>query len=320
MVQPYDGGDPTADLEERLAGRRVLVTGGSGFIGRRITSALVAAGADVVVTDLRPYPGTDVRYVGGDLRHREVREAAFEGGVDAVVHLAAITSVLRSVEQPVLTYETNVMVTQELLELARRGGTEAFLFASTNAVTGDVGDATIDESFPLRPLTPYGSTKAACEMLMSAYHGAYGLQTTAFRFANVYGPGMEAKDSMVPRLMRAANSGATIQIYGDGKQVRDFIHVDDIVQGILTAWLAGHTGPLVLGSGSSDSVLDLIDMARDVTGAAIPVEHVPAKNGEMPAVRLGIAAARGLGFQPRFDLRAGLATVWPEFSGEGVAK
>ena len=125
---------------------------------------------------------------------------------------------------------------------------------------------------------------------------------------------MEAKDSFVPRLMRAARDGAGIQIYGDGTQIRDLVHVDDIVQGIFAAWKAGHNGPLILGSGESVTVNDILAAARAVTGAEIPAEHIPAKDGEMPAVIVDISAARAIGYEPQFDLKAGIATVWPEFS------
>jgi len=140
------------------------------------------------------------------------------------------------------------------------------------------------------------------------------MRGAALRFANVYGPGMEAKDSFVPRLMRAARDGKGVQIYGDGTQLRDLVHVDDIVAGIFTAWHAGHNGPLILGSGESVTVNDILDAARAVTGAEIPAEYVSAKPGEMPAVVIDISAARELGYQPRMDLKAGIATVWPEFS------
>jgi UDP-glucose 4-epimerase len=125
---------------------------------------------------------------------------------------------------------------------------------------------------------------------------------------------MKDKDSFVPRLMRAARDGHGVQVYGDGAQVRDLVHVDDIVAGILLAWRAGHRGPLILGAGESVTVNDIVTAARAVTGAPIPVEHVPAKPGEMPAVILDIAAARALGYQPAHDLKSGLATVWPEFT------
>jgi UDP-glucose 4-epimerase len=293
---------------------QVLVTGGVGFIGRRVVRALLDAGHMVTVVDRHAFPDERVRSVAGDLCDPAVIGDALGQHTDVVIHLAAVTSVLKSMEDPVGTYKLNVEATFNLLEQSRRRGVGTFLLASTNAVTGDVGSATINERIPLRPLGPYGATKAAGEMLLSSYVGSYGLTGAALRFANVYGPGMEAKDSFVPRLMRAARDGAGIQIFGDGTQIRDLVHVDDIVQGIFAAWQAGHNGPLILGSGESVTVNDIVDAARAVTGAPIPAEHIPAKAGEMPAVIVDISAARAIGYEPRFDLKAGIATVWPEFS------
>jgi UDP-glucose 4-epimerase len=299
---------------------RVLVTGGAGFIGRRLVRALLERGADVTVADLHEPTQPGIRSVVGDLRDPSVAAQAISPGTDLIVHLAAVTSVLRSIEDPVGTYETNVAATATLLELARTQGVGAFLLASTNAVVGDVGRAVITEQHPTRPLTPYGATKAAGEMLLSCYSAAYGIAGCALRFSNVYGPGMEAKDSFVPRLMRAARDGHGVQVYGDGTQIRDLIHVDDIVAGILLAWQSGHRGPLILGAGESVTVNDIILAARAVTGAPIPVENVPAKPGEMPAVIVDIAAARALGYQPVHDLKSGLATVWPEFAPPAAAE
>ncbi len=297
---------------------RVLVTGGAGFIGRRVVRALMQSGADVTVADKQSFPDGvvdgGVRTVVGDLRDPGVATRALSHGTDAVVHLAALTSVLRSVEDPAGTYEINVAVTASLLELARKHQVETFLFASTNAVVGNVGRAVITEQTPLRPLTPYGATKAAAEMLLSCYAAAYGIKGCALRFSNVYGPGMAAKDSFVPRLMRAARSGTGVDVYGDGSQLRDLVHVDDIVHGLLTAWRVGHSGPLILASGKSDSVNDIVEAARKVTGEPIPARHVPPKPGEMPAVLVDISAARALGYQAAHTLESGLATVWPEFA------
>jgi UDP-glucose 4-epimerase len=296
------------------SGARVLVTGGSGFIGRRLVRALLEAGADVTVADRRPFPGGGVRTILGDLCDPAVVARVIQPGTDAVFHLAAVTRVLLSVEDPAGTYRLNVDATAGLLEQARIHGVGSFVLASTNAVTGDVGTATITEQAPLRPLTPYGATKAAGEMLLSAYAASYGISCSALRFSNVYGPGMQEKDSLIPRLMRAAVAGGGIQVYGDGKQLRDLVHVDDIVAGTFAAWRTGHTGPLILGAGESVSVNDILAAARAVTGAELPAEHVPAKPGEMPAVIVDISAARALGYQPVHDLKSGLATVWPEFS------
>src|SRR5262249_61484931 len=161
-----------------------------------------------------------------------------------------------------------------------------------NAVVGDVGHASVDESAPLRPLTPYGATKAAGEMLLRGYAGSYGMATCALRFTNIYGPGMRHKDSFVPRMMRAALSGQTIQIHGDGQQRRDLVHVDDAVAAVLAAWDRRFTGTPIIGSGSSVTVLELLDAMRALTGCPLPAEHVAAKAGEMPAVIVDISRAR----------------------------
>ncbi|WP_374727372.1 NAD-dependent epimerase/dehydratase family protein [Haloactinomyces albus] len=298
---------------------RVVVTGGSGFVGRAVVRSFAERGTPVTVVDHRP-PRIDpdhaglVTHVAGDLVDPAVRDAAVPEDTAGIIHLAAITSVLRSVDNPVETYTANVEVTQGLLELARRRSVGRFVLASTNAVVGDIGHGTISEALPLRPLTPYGSTKAACEMLLSGYAGAYGMATSALRFTNIYGPGMGHKDSFIPRLMRAALSGEGVEVYGDGAQSRDFVHVDDVVQAIVAAFDKQHSGNVIIGSGRSISVLELIDAVRAATGEPLPITHVPAKNGEMPAVIVDVDKARAeLDYTPTVELTDGLHTVWQDF-------
>ena len=300
-----------------LDGARVLVTGGSGFIGRSVIAALVTAGARVSNVDLRTDDGPDVPTVTGDLRDADVVERVVTADLDGIVHLAARTSVLQSVEQPSAVTDHNVAVTAALLERSRVVGVPRFFLASTNAVTGDVGTATITEETPLRPLTPYGATKAAGEMLLSGYGASYGMQTCALRLTNVYGTGMTRKDSFVPRLMRAALSGEYVQVYGDGLQRRDLVNAADASAALLLAWEHGLQGPLIVGSGRSISVLDMIAAAREATGAELPIKHVEAKPGEMPAVIVSIDRARRHGYEPRVQLVDGLRQVWHEFSAEG---
>jgi UDP-glucose 4-epimerase len=293
----------------------VLVTGGVGFIGRRVVRALLAAGAEVTVVDRRgEFPDPAVRSVVGDLRDQDVVSRSVLPGTEVIIHLAALTRVLDSINDPAGTYANNVAVTQSLLEQARLRDVGTFLLASTNAVTGNVGSQVIHEQMPVMPLTPYGATKAAAEMLVGSYTACYGIKGCSLRFTNVYGPGMAEKDSFVPRLMRAARDSHGVQVYGDGSMRRDLVHVDDIVDGMFSAWEHKVTGPLILGAGESVTIMDMIAAARAVTGAELPVEHVPAKPGEMPAVIVDISAARALGYQPKHDLKSGLSTVWPEFA------
>ncbi|HET9094803.1 MAG TPA: NAD-dependent epimerase/dehydratase family protein [Solirubrobacteraceae bacterium] len=297
-----------------LRGQRVLVTGGSGFIGRHVVATLTAAGARVRVVDLQAHPDPSVDIVRGDIADPEVIDQAFDGGFDGVVHLAAVTSVLRSVQRPELTYQTNVAGTHRVLEGARASGVRALVFASTNAVTGPMLDPAITERASLRPLTPYGATKAAGEMMMSAYTAAYGIRCTALRLTNVYGPGMQAKDSIVARLMRAIRLRSTFEVYGDGLQVRDYVHVADVVGAMLIALTnATWSGPVVIGSGTSLSVLDVIDVVRRVSGCELPVTHGPARPGEMPAVIVDPACAHAAGWSPQFSFATGVTGVWEEW-------
>ncbi|MDY6998640.1 MAG: NAD-dependent epimerase/dehydratase family protein [Actinomycetota bacterium] len=294
----------------------VLVTGGCGFIGRAVVRALLDTQTEVTVVDrVSPDSRTDgVRYVVGELGDGAVADSAVAPGTAAVIHLAAATSVLRSVQQPVQTYADNVAVTQQLLEVARTRSVGQFLLASTNAVVGNVGEAVITERLPLRPLTPYGATKAACEMLLSGYAGAYGMTTCALRFSNVYGPGMALKDSFVPRLMRAALDGSTVTIYGDGTQRRDLVHVDDVARAVLLGRHSRYTGTAIVGAGCSVSVLDLVEAVRAVTGKPLPTRHVEPQQGEMPAVVVDVAhSAEAIGYRPTVGLAEGLESTWRYF-------
>lgn len=295
-----------------LDGERILVTGGSGFIGRSVVRSLCDVGAEVRILDRTPHGNIDVPITVGDMRDPEVRDQAVTEDLTGVVHLAAFTSVLGAMADPAMVHSVNVDATAGLLELARRRGVARFILASTNAVTGDIGSGTIHEGAPLRPLTPYGATKAAAEMLLSGYAGAYGMTTCSLRLTNVYGGGMSHKDSLVPRLMRAAINGTTIQVYGDGLARRDLVHVDDVVAGLRLAWQTGHVGPLIIGSGHSVTVLEIIAAVEKVTGQAIRREHVPPKQGEMPAVIVSIDRARALGYVPTVGLDTGLRTVWDD--------
>jgi UDP-glucose 4-epimerase len=294
---------------------RVLVTGASGFIGRAVVAALRLRGVPVTAVDREPPdPSWDdgVHVVTGELSDQETCVAAFETRPTAVVHLAALTSVLKSVDAPMQTFAQNVTITQVLLELSRGSGVDRFVIASTNAVVGNVGTSTITADLPLRPLTPYGATKAACEMLLSAYSGSYGMTTAALRFTNVYGPGMSHKDSFVPRMMKAALKGEGVRIYGDGKQRRDLVYIDDVVAGVLLALDKAYDGRAIIGSGRSVSVLEMVEAVRRVTGRPVPAEHIEAPAGEMPAVVVDIT--NDLGYAPTVSLDDGLARTWQYFN------
>ncbi len=278
-------------------------------------SSLLERGDDVTVVDLKERADEGVRHVQGDLRDPAVTAESLTEGTDAVVHLAALTRVLDSIDDPDGVFRTNMLATHYLLERCRELAVPTFVFASTNAVVGDVGSAVISEQMPLHPLTPYGATKAAAENLLSAYSAVYGLKAVTLRFTNVYGRGMQVKDSVIARLMRAALSGGGIQIYGDGTQVRDYVYVSDVVNAIELAIALSESDTLVIGSGESVSMLELHRITCEVTGADIGKEHVPGKPGEMPAVIVDNGHARERGWHPEHDIRSGVEATWKDFLG-----
>jgi UDP-glucose 4-epimerase len=299
-----------------LNDRRVLVTGGSGFIGRHVVAELIRVGARVRIIDLLPHPDPELEIVIGDIADPETVARALDGGMDSIVHLAAVTSVLKSVQEPERTFRTNVVGTNTILEAGRAAGVSSLAFASTNAVTGPMTTPRISESLALNPLTPYGSTKAADEMLMSAYTAVYGMRCAPIRLTNVYGPGMQAKDSIVARLMRCIRLGTEFEVYGDGSQIRDYVHAQDVMQAMKLALTEeAWSGPMVIGSGESLSVLDVIATVEQVSGETIAYRHGPAKPGEMPAVIVDPSKAHAAGWSPRYPkLADGLVGVWEEWS------
>lgn len=297
---------------------RILVTGGAGFIGSALSEKLSSEGHDVLVADLRENPAQPC--VIGDLTDPSVVSRAFSGGVDAVCHLAARTSVLESKSDPQGYFRSNVEMTSHLLEACRRQGGARFLLASTNAVAGNAEHLPITEGVPLQPLTPYGATKAAAEVLCSAYSASFDTPSVALRLTNVYGPGMKLKDSFVPRLMRAAASGGQVEIYGDGSMKRDYVFLSDVVDAFAHFATAGEaakagtfSGAVIIGSGRSITVNELIESARTATGIDIPARRGEGRAGEMPAVVVDVSRARSLGWAPQVGMDEGMAAAWETF-------
>ena len=250
--------------------KRLLITGGCGFVGVNLIDFLRReADYDIVVLDnlslgrkeyLEPYR---VRVLAGDICNPAIVNEAL-AGVSTVVHLAADTRVIESIQNPRLNFEVNVIGTFNLIEAAKKAGIEQFVFASTGgAIVGQV-DPPVHEQIPPRPISPYGASKLAAEGYLSAYFGSYGMKTTALRFSNVYGPRSYHKGSVVAQFFKNILGGKDISVYGDGTQTRDFVYVDDICRAILLALSTTAGGQVYqLGSGSPTSVNQLLELIRD---------------------------------------------------------
>ncbi|MEQ6903704.1 NAD-dependent epimerase/dehydratase family protein [Nocardioides sp. YIM 152588] len=301
---------------------RVLITGGAGFIGRHLADHLVAAGDEVTVIDNESLGSREhldlgaVRFVHGDLRDRDTLARALEGQ-DAVVHLAADTRVMDSIENPAHNFDNNVVGTFNLLELSREAGIGRIVAASTGgAILGEVEPPVHEEMAP-HPTSPYGASKLMLEGYLSAYASSFGLSGCALRFSNIYGPRSFHKGSVVAHFFKQILSGDPLVVYGDGGQARDFLFVGDLVAAIRAAVGSSAEGAYQLGSGTPTTVNELLDAMRRVTGLELDVVYEDFRAGEILRTWCAIDKARdAFGFDPGTPLDEGLRRTWEWFRAQ----
>jgi len=303
--------------------RRVLVTGGAGFVGATLVRRLAGSGHSVRVFDnystgdASHLAGVDAELVEGDIRDAPALDAAL-AGMQAVIHLAAAGSVVASVEDPVTNFDVNVLGTFRVLDAARRAGVERTVQASTGGAL--IGDATppVDESSLPKPISPYGASKLAGEGYAHAFAKAYGLRTVALRFANVYGPWSERKRGAMTMFFRAIQAGEPIVIYGDGSASRDYTHVEDISRALGLALERDIPGGTVLhiASGVETTVAELAGLCCAAAGVPDhPVEYRPRRPGEVDRNFASYDLARKmLGYAPSISREAGIRETWEWFA------
>jgi UDP-glucose 4-epimerase len=301
--------------------KRVLITGGCGFVGVNLAAALTKSGAyQVRVIDneslgkRKHLDGIEAGFVLGDIRNRDEVRGAMQG-CEAVVHLAADTRVIESIEDPQLNFDTNVIGTFNVLEVMRELGVSQFVNASTGgAILGEVDPPAHERMLP-QPMSPYGASKLAVEGYCSAFSASYGLHAASLRFSNVYGPRSFHKGSVVAHFYKQILKGEPLVVYGDGSQVRDYVYVEDLCDGIISAIERNAAGVFQLGTGIPTTLNELIDEMRPVTGMEFEVQYEPARAGEVHTTWCDISKAReGLGFNPDTPLATGLAETWNWFT------
>ncbi|HEX5014965.1 MAG TPA: NAD-dependent epimerase/dehydratase family protein [Candidatus Limnocylindrales bacterium] len=305
------------------AAQTVLVTGGAGFVGASVIRLLAARGDRVRVLDdfstgQRAYlEGVEHDLTEGTLADPDIVRRGVEGA-DAVVHLAARADIDDSIDDPLGSFNANVVETVGLLDEARRAGVERFVLASTNAVAGDAPPPAVESLVP-HPVSPYGASKVACEAYCQAYAGAYGMAATALRFANVYGPSALHKRSVVAMWLRAALEEERLVLNGDGSQTRDYIYVEDLadaVARVLDAEASAVAGEVFqIGTGEETSLNDLADALATALDRDLDVEPGPARAGDVARNVSDVEkAAEQLGFRATTPLVDGLArtAAWYE--------
>jgi UDP-glucose 4-epimerase len=292
---------------------RALVTGGAGFVGSTLVDALIREGHDVVVLDdlsrgNREQVNGSAEFVKGDIND-DLSALFTRIRPEVVFHQAAQIDVRRSVSEPLIDTHINVVGTVNLLQTSVGAGVRRFVFASSGgAMYGDTDVMPTPETHPSRPASQYGAAKVCAELYGGVYSSLHGLEFTALRYANVYGPRQDPHGEagvvaiFAERLLR----GEPTIIFGDGRQTRDYTYVDDVVAANLAA-IDGPPGAYNVGTGVAADVNqlhELVVQACDVNAAA---QHGPARPGEQQASCLdaSLAAAR-LGWRPQVDLSEGI--------------
>jgi len=306
-----------------LSHSKVLVTGGAGFIGSHLVERLLEEGLDVTVLDdlstgrienLGCLDNGTIRFIEGDIRDRDTVEEALKG-VRTVFHLAAVSSVPYSVENPQATSDVNINGTRNLLEASIRNCVEKFIYVSTCAVYGEPEYLPIDEMHPTRPLSPYAATKLEAEQVCTAFRGAYGLGTVIFRLFNVYGLRMrnDSYASAIPRFTQLLRAGEPPIIYGDGRQTRDFIHEKDVVRALVLALSCkdAEGGTFNVATGVPTSINQLAHLLIKMFAAeGIRPQHVSDRVGDIRHSYADVRKAKiYLGFEARTSLEEGLSTL-----------
>lgn len=321
----------------------VLVAGGAGYVGSHAVKVLAEAGYDVVVYDnllaghreavdrlVAAFPGRRITFVKGDiLDGAAVRKALEESGASAVMHFAALLSVVGSVRAPFPYYRTNVTGTLTVLEAMAAVGVDQFVFSSTCATFGEPTTPNLDEDHPQRPINAYGETKLAVERALPHLERATGIRSIALRYFNASGADPDGligedhrpEEHIIPRAIAAVRGGEGLTVFGDdyptvdGTCVRDYVHVCDLAAAHVSALQrlesGGPSGRYNLGSGTGMTVKQVLDAVGRAAGAPVPYTLGPRRDGD-PA-RLVAASGRAnadLGWTPKFDLQAIVDTAW----------
>jgi UDP-glucose 4-epimerase len=307
---------------------RTLVTGGAGFIGSALVDRLVQDGHEVVVADDLSTGKVEnladalrsgrVHLAQADVAGPDLADVVAEARPEVAYHLAAQIDVRRSVADPVLDARVNVLGTIQVAVAALAAGCRRLVFASSGGTVygePDPGELPIGESYPPRVTNPYGVSKRAAEDYLDSFADLHGLQPVSLRLGNVYGPRQDphGEAGVVAIFCDRLLSDQPVTVFGDGRQTRDYVFVDDVVEAFVAAGEADQVtaSRINIGTGLQTSVLELYDALRAATGFGAEPTFAPPRAGELQAIALDCALAEhALGWRPRVDLKVGLERTW----------
>ena len=308
-----------------MKNKRVVVTGGAGFIGSNLAEELAKDNEVVVLDDLstgRPenienlIKKTNVQFIQGSITDLALLQKTFKE-VDFVFHQAAIASVSKSVADPAASNEVNLNGTLNVLIAARDNHVKKVVYASSCAVYGDSPVLPKREDMLPEPMSPYAVTKMAGEYYCQVFRQVYGLQAVCLRYFNVYGPRQDPHSdyaAVIPRFIVRALQGQPLTIFGDGEQTRDFVFIKDVVRANIVVADDKVQGIYNVGSGQNISVNMLADTIKAITGVNLEIVHLEPRSGDIRHSLADISKAIAIGFKPKYNLRAGLTETIRWFS------
>jgi nucleoside-diphosphate-sugar epimerase len=302
---------------------RYLVTGGAGFIGSNIVDELLRRDHEVVVLDDLS-TGKDENLAEArervDFRTESITDLAAVHsacrGVDCVIHLAARTSVPRSVKDPLETNRVNIDGTLNVLLAARDAKVRRFVYAASSSAYGETPTLPKVETMPPQPISPYGVTKYVGELYTQVFGRVYGLENVSIRYFNVFGPRQDPTSQysgVLSRFMLALIEGRSPVVFGDGEQSRDFTYVANVVDETLRACAAPGASGMVLNGGTGDRVTlnQVLKLLENITGNKIQAKYDPPRTGDIRDSQADITQARKvLGYEPRVQFEEGLKRTW----------
>jgi UDP-glucuronate 4-epimerase len=310
--------------------KRVLVTGGAGFIGSHVVRALLQRGDEVSIVDnFDPFYPARLKRLGLDPRARlfeqDIRDEGAmqktfaDAGPELVIHLAALGGVRPSLARPAEYIDVNVRGTAGVLDAARKAGVRRFLLGSSSSVYGAHAEAPFRESARTDdPESPYAASKVAAEALARAFHNLYQVEIAALRFFTVYGP-RQRPDLAIHKFARRMLAGQPIPFFGDGSTRRDYTWVDDIVQGVLAACDVPLAWDVInLGGAQTTSLAELVALLEESLGVKAILDRKPSQPGDVPLTSADVAHAREvLGYAPRTPIREGIRKFAEWLRGSG---
>ena len=304
----------------------LLVTGGAGFIGSHLCERLLNDGAKVICLDNfdsfydpnikiknvermgKKFPD-QFELVTGDIRNPDhLKEIFQKNRIDFVVHLAARAGVRPSIAEPLLYQDVNIRGTVVLLEACKANGIKSFVFASSSSVYGENQRVPFtEEDLDIQPISPYGATKRAGELLCYSYHHLYGMNIACLRIFTAYGP-RQRPEMAIHKFTRLIDQGGKIPMFGDGSTRRDYTFIDDLIEGILGV-IRHHKGFEVynLGESQTTSLIELIKLIEGAFGKKANIEMLTTQPGDVSITYADISKAKKmLGYQPKVKIEEGI--------------